>query len=138
MVPNLAELKSVQRELLEVMLAVAASVVPLCVAASANSSESRPALRCGWFDNPTPGNAWLTDRDGEWIVGIQGGHQAEGDWPEFKKSEWISTNRSYGYGCACIKLIAERGSREVREILSSKSRPLGDCRNDKRLPKRKT
>jgi hypothetical protein len=30
--------------------------------------------RCGWFSNPTPGNAWLKDRDGEWTIGTQGNH----------------------------------------------------------------
>ena len=40
-------------------------------------------MRCGWFSNPTPGNASLYDRDGEWIIGVQGGYQADGDWPAF-------------------------------------------------------
>ena len=35
--------------------------------------------RCGWFSNPTPSNAFLSDRHGEWIIGLQGGHQAKGD-----------------------------------------------------------
>jgi hypothetical protein len=48
--------------------------------------------RCGWFSNPTPGNAWLEDRDGEWTVGIQGNHEAEGDWPSFKRSQRVVTN----------------------------------------------
>jgi len=29
--------------------------------------------RCGWFSNPTPANAWLWDREAEWIIGVQGG-----------------------------------------------------------------
>ena len=36
--------------------------------------------RCGWFSDPTPANASLYDRDGEWIIAVQGGYQAEGDW----------------------------------------------------------
>ena len=43
----------------------------------------RAGTRCGWFSNPTPANASLYDRDGEWVIGVQGGHQAEGDWPDF-------------------------------------------------------
>ena len=27
----------------------------------------------GWLQNPTPGNWWLVDRDGEWTIGTQGG-----------------------------------------------------------------
>ena len=32
-----------------------------------------PAVqRCGWWDNPSPGNVWLTDRQGQWTIAIQG------------------------------------------------------------------
>ena len=50
--------------------------------------------RCGWFQNPTPANIWLDDRDGEWIIGVQGGYQVESDWdwPAFKKGQWVETN----------------------------------------------
>ncbi len=45
-------------------------------------------LRCGWFDNPTPGNFWLVDRDGSWEVGVQGGYQAKGldRIPDFERT----------------------------------------------------
>ena len=29
------------------------------------ADQSAAKTRCGWFENPAPGNAWLTDRDGE-------------------------------------------------------------------------
>ena len=41
----------------------------------------RPALaeeRCGWLENPTPGNWWLKDARGLWIISAQGGPYAEG------------------------------------------------------------
>ena len=62
--------------------------------------------RCGWFQNPTPANIWLDDRDGEWIIGVQGGYQVESDWewPAFKKGQWVETNGHYGYGCACLRV----------------------------------
>src|SRR3712207_8863861 len=63
--------------------------------------------RCGWFENPTPANGSLLDREAEWIVGVQGGHQAEGDWPSFGKGQWVETNGHYGYGCACLRLRAD-------------------------------
>lgn len=44
-------------------------------AAAADPGQPPVALRCGWFDNPTPGNASPTDRDGQWLIGLQGGHQ---------------------------------------------------------------
>ncbi len=63
--------------------------------------------RCGWLSNPTPANISLYDRDGEWIIGVQGGYQVEGEWefPDFKPGQWVITNAgSYGYGCACLRL----------------------------------
>jgi Protein of unknown function (DUF4087) len=50
--------------------------------------------RCGWFSNPTPANASLFDRDGEWIIGVQGGYQAEGDWPDFEPGQWGGDQRA--------------------------------------------
>src|SRR5688572_15850301 len=64
--------------------------------------------RCGWFSNPTPANASLHDRDDEWVIGVQGGHQAEGDWPSFAPKQWVETNGHYGHGCACLRVKVER------------------------------
>src|SRR5215217_7457079 len=89
--------------------------------------------RCGWFSNPTPANASLYDRDGEWIISVQGGYQAEGDWPEFGPKQWIETNVHYGYGCACLRLRVNRSTHKVTAIESSKARPLSVCRNDRKL-----
>ena len=95
---------------------------------------AEPVMRCGWFDNPTPGNAWLHDRDGEWTIGIQGGHRATGLWPRFRSSEWVRTGHgSAGYGCACLKLQADSESRDVAHILSAHARPLATCRKDSAL-----
>jgi hypothetical protein len=98
-----------------------------------NTAAETFKTRCGWFVNPTPANAWLYDRDGEWIIGIQGGHTAEGDWPAFKSNQWVETNGSYGYGCACFQLKAHSRTREVSEIKKSYARPLSVCRKDKVL-----
>jgi len=90
--------------------------------------------RCGWFDNPTPGNATLVDKDGEWMLGVQGGHQARGDWPAFPKGGWVPTGAgSAGYGCACIEGTAHADTQEVTRIVSSHSLPLSTCRKDKAL-----
>ena len=89
--------------------------------------------RCGWFSNPTPANASLHDREAEWIIGVQGGHQAEGDWPEFGPKQWIETNVHYGYGCACMSVEVDRESGRVLEIKSARARPLSACRRDKAL-----
>jgi len=89
--------------------------------------------RCGWFSNPTPSNASLFDRDGEWIISVQGGHQADGDWPEFGRKQWIETNVHYGYGCACLEVQVNRSTHEVIAIESSKARALSVCRSDRKL-----
>ncbi|WP_088280544.1 DUF4087 domain-containing protein [Ideonella sp. A 288] len=112
--------------------------VPLLAgaAATAMASSAPPdaVTRCGWFDNPTPGNATLTDRDGEWTIGLQGGHQAKGDWPKFKPGQWVRTGTgSAGYGCACLKVKADAASQEVSVIVSSRTQALGVCRKDKAL-----
>jgi hypothetical protein len=105
------------------------------IAPASSTPSLAPATRCGWFVNPTPGNASLIDRDGEWIVGVQGGHQADGDWPEFADDQWISTNRNYGYGCACMRVVADPKSHEIQKILKASVRPIKACRLDRTLGK---
>ena len=90
--------------------------------------------RCGWFENPTPANAWLRDRDGLWIISTQGGgSQAEGEWPSFSDRQWIRTNGSYGYGCACMTVTVDRANQTITRIVSSTPLPLSRCRRDKAL-----
>lgn len=93
--------------------------------------------RCGWYDNPTPGNHWLSDKEDEWIFGVQGGYQLE-DFvaPVFKKTQWVSFfGRSYGYGCACFRMRVDKDTKYVLKIKSSYARPLSVCRKDKALRK---
>lgn len=92
--------------------------------------------RCGWLDNPTPNNFWLYDKDGEWIISIQGGYSVEWDWefPVFKRKQWVYTNTgSYGYGCACFQMQTDRKTRQVLKIKSARGLPLSKCRRDKSL-----
>ena len=91
--------------------------------------------RCGWFSNPTPANAWLTDREAQWTVGVQGGFQAEGEWPYFKPRQWVKTNVNYGYGCACLKVRVNKQTHEILEIKSSRALSLSHCRLDPALKK---
>jgi len=97
------------------------------------SSEEKFENRCGWFENPTPGNAWLTDKDGEWEIGTQGGYQAEGDWADFSDDQWVKTNVNYGYGCACMKVAVDTKNRRILKISSATAKPLTACRNDPAL-----
>lgn len=100
------------------------------------AAQQRSEQRCGWFVNPTPANAWLIDKAGEWIISAQGGLQAEGDWPSFASSRRVKTNGHYGYGCACRKVITEKNEMRVTRILSAASRPVSVCRRDKALSRK--
>lgn len=97
-------------------------------------SKEQSTLRCGWFDNPTPSNAWLHDRHGEWEISVQGEYQAKGEWPRFKGSQWVRTGSgSSGYGCACMNVQANAQSQRVTRIISAQAKPLAACRRDKAL-----
>lgn len=100
------------------------------------SEAAQFETRCGWFSNPTPANISLYDRDGEWIIGVQGGYQVEGDWdwPAFKPRQWVVTNAtSYGYGCACLQVRVDKETEKVLEIKSSRARALAACRQERSL-----
>ncbi len=115
-------------------------VVATVLAGQANRESPQGDLfetRCGWFSNPTPGNISLYDRDGEWIIGIQGGHQVKGDWewPVFRPKQWIATNVHYGYGCACFEMKVDHLTHHVTEIRNSHAKSLKSCRQDRSLKK---
>ncbi|MGN6512165.1 MAG: DUF4087 domain-containing protein [Lysobacteraceae bacterium] len=99
----------------------------------AAAAATKPQTRCGWFDNPTPGNAWLHDRDGEWTIATQGEYEARGDWPRFQDAQWVATNRSYGHGCACLQAVVDGRARRIVRIISASARPLAVCRRDPAL-----
>lgn len=119
-------------------LALGATLLACTVAAMAQNTAQPPAPlenRCGWFHNPTPGNATLTDRDGEWVIATQGGASAEGDWPVFTDAQWKKTNGHYGHGCACMKVVVDRSEQRVLRIASATAKPLKACREDRALPR---
>ena len=126
-------------------LALCAALLACTVAAMAQSPAQPPVPstnraaplenRCGWFHNPTPGNATLTDRDGEWVISTQGGASAEGDWPVFTDAQWKKTNGHYGHGCACMKVVVDRSEQRVLRIASATAKPLKACREDRALPR---
>ena len=110
----------------------------LLAAILAAASPSATERRCGWLDNPTPANWWLTDRDGEWLIGAQGGYQAPGmdEMPDMTRRGWVRTNGHYGYGCACMEVNVDRASRRIARIVSATPLPLRQCRADRALPRR--
>jgi hypothetical protein len=111
----------------------------LLLAAAGLAAQPTPAgateRRCGWISNPTPANWWITDRDGEWLIGAQGGYQAPGmdEMPDMTTRGWVNTNGNYGYGCGCMTVATDRRTRRVTRIVSATPVPLRQCRNDRRL-----
>jgi hypothetical protein len=91
--------------------------------------------RCGWLHNPTPANWWLVDRQGEWLIGAQGGYQARGmdNMPDMTTSGQVRTNGNYGYSCACMDVEVNARTRRVTRIASARPVPLRQCRNDRSL-----
>jgi hypothetical protein len=94
--------------------------------------------RCGWLDNPTPANWWLTDRDSRWTISVQGGYHAKGmdNISEIAPQDYVKTNGYYGYSCACLKVTTHKKLSRIQEIRSFKSLPLQQCRQDPALPVR--
>jgi hypothetical protein len=117
-----------RNRMLALLMALSMSVLAPMVARAAS-------VRCGWLDNPTPGNASLYDKDGEWTIAVQGGHQATGDWPPaFKPGQWVNSGQgSYGYGCVCLTVEVDAEEKNILNILSGKARPLSACRKDRAI-----
>jgi hypothetical protein len=117
-----------------IMLSI--TVASIATAGTDNASP-RGETRCGWFDNPTPANVSLIDRDGEWLIGAQGGYQLKDEhwpWPDFKKSQWVVTNvGGHGYGCACLKVSTDRSTQKITHIYAAHALPLNTCRKDRAL-----
>jgi hypothetical protein len=115
----------------------AAPVEAATVRAVAAAVAPGPARRCGWLHNPTPGNWWLDDRDGQWVLGSQGREPAEGmhDMPDMSALDWEKTNGHYGYGCACLTITADPKTGDVTRVAEAEPKPLAQCRADKALPR---
>lgn len=110
----------------------------LAALAAAAGPQGATERRCGWIDNPTPGNWWLTDRDGEWLIGAQGGYQAPGmdNMPDMSTRGWVRTNGNYGHGCGCMDVTVDRASMRITRIARATPLPLRQCRADRNLPRR--
>ena len=92
--------------------------------------------RCGWIDNPTPANYWITDSEATWIMSVQGGFQAQGldelAYPDQK--EYVKRNGNYGYWCGCVSVVSRRSDHHILKIMSSRAKKLRDCLQDPNLP----
>jgi hypothetical protein len=91
--------------------------------------------RCGWLENPTPGNWWLRDAHGLWIISAQGDLDTAGveKLPEAAPDHFVATNGHYGYSCACVSGTFDDHSERMR-VDAARILPLSVCRGDKGLP----
>ena len=110
-------------------------LIAMLGALAAFAPAAAPERRCGWLHNPTPANWWLVDRDGEWLLGAQGGYQAPGmdEMPDMSTRGWVEVNGHYGYGCACMRVNTDRRTGRVTRLYSATPVPLRQCRADRRL-----
>lgn len=97
--------------------------------------------RCGWLENPTPGNWWLNDKDGSWTISAQGGYSVPDksldNLPDIKDSEFVRTNIHYGYTCACMSVTVDKQNNLVTAIHNKgKQLTLKKCLEDRNLPGR--
>jgi hypothetical protein len=118
-------------------LALAATAYMTIQPQMALASMIKPfETRCGWINNPTPGNVWLRDKENEWTLGMQGMYEAKGDWSIPEGIQWVKTNGHYGYGCVCMQVRVDRENTQVTEVKSVRARPLSACRRDPALKKK--
>ena len=110
------------------------AALPLLLVLLAGSAQAAER-RCGWLANPTPRNFWLNDRDGEWMLSVQGGESAEGmeALPDMVNRQWVRTNGYYGYGCACLVVETDRAAMRILRVVSAEQLPLARCRADRGL-----
>ncbi len=99
--------------------------------------------RCGWIQNPTPGNYWLDDGEGSWMMMAQGSDQEPlgmENMPDFTTGDFVKTNGYYGYACGCIQAETERSAAfgdgfvgVITAIYSVRQLPISQCRADAAL-----
>ena len=105
----------------------------LLVVANAASAE----LRCGWIENPTPGNYYLTDREARWEMSAQGGmYEAEGmdNIGDLSSGDYRATNGNNGYACGCATVKTDPDSQRVVVIDAFEQKTIADCEADPNLP----
>jgi hypothetical protein len=94
-------------------------------------------VRCGWLVHPTPGNLWLKDDRGDWLISTQGGPYAEGveRLPEPTPGQFVKSNGDYGYSCACVQGAFDAKTTSVTRIDAARALPLSVCYRNDKLPR---
>ena len=116
------------------LLSVLSVAALLAVLTAASAAETR----CGWLQNPTPGNWWLTDKDASWTLMSQGEESLDEvmeNLPSFDEKQYVATNGYYGYGCACLSVDVDKADERIVRTYSGKILPLSRCEADALLSK---
>ncbi len=118
-------------------------LLSLTLSLNATASALAKENRCGWIQNPTPGNYWLDDGEGSWMLMAQGSEQEPlgmENMPDFTVGDFVQTNGYYGYACGCIQAETERTDEfgdgfigRITAIYGVKQLPISQCRADKAL-----
>lgn len=82
------------------------------LAATLSTSAQAAERRCGWLENSSPSNWYLTDADSSWIL-MESSEQepsASIDLPSFREEKgwFVKTVGSSGYGCACLSVTVNK------------------------------
>jgi len=113
------------------------SALCLFIALTLPTTSLAAERRCGWLVNPTPGNYWLTDRNGTWTLATQGVESSDDvmlNLPDFDADEYVASNGNYGYGCACLTVDVDRAESRIVRTYAGDILPLRRCEADKSLP----
>ena len=111
--------------------------IALLVATTLFATAAAAETRCGWLQNPTPGNWWLADAHGQWTLMTQGGPEPAGmdAMPDISARDYVRTNGGYGYACACLTGAFDARARRVTALEKVSQKRLAACRKDRALPR---
>jgi hypothetical protein len=115
---------------------ISSSGLVIVLALSACSRPTDAGERCGWLENPTPGNWWLKNSPALWIISAQGGRYAGGaeKLSEPTPERFVATNGHYGYLCAGVSGIFDDHAQLMTRLDATRVLALSVCRDDKTLP----
>ncbi|SEH85075.1 Protein of unknown function [Rheinheimera pacifica] len=92
--------------------------------------------RCGWLENPTSANVWLSDKDGSWAISIQGGYSVDDESMALaflgmeNKDNFVRTNRNGGFSCACLVVDVKTDDGSISKIYKAEQLLLKQCLED--------
>jgi len=98
--------------------------------------------RCGWLDNPAPGQYQFIDKQATWTIMQRGGHQLPAtsmkNLPQLQPNEFVRTNGSFGYSCSCMSVTTDARSKRITSIVyKGKQMLLKRCLEDKTIADKK-